>query len=140
MAFRFARITAVFGDYYIGGRQFDRLETLISYYMYYSELVKGEKLIHPIAPPVMCHLERVCISIKAYPLKPASDPDLSTSSGALELANSSSNSEDILYFDSVGQLFRVFHQVGEGEWLWAQSFETNDCGLVYSKCVEFIVS
>ena len=58
------RITAVLGDYYIGGRQFDRLETLISYYMYYSELVKGEKLVNPIPPPIVCRLERICYSIK----------------------------------------------------------------------------
>ena len=132
------RITAVFGDYYIGGREFDRLETLISYYMYYSELVKGEKLIYPVAAPILCRLERICISVKPYPLgdKPSSDPDLSASSAIVDL----NNSEDILYFNRTGQLFRVFHQVGEGDWLWAQSFDTNECGLLYSKSVEFIVS
>jgi hypothetical protein len=50
------RITAVFGDYYIGGRQFDRLETLISYYMYYSELKKGETLLNPVSPLLV----RIC--------------------------------------------------------------------------------
>lgn len=60
------KITAVFGDYYIGGRRFDRLETLISYYMYYSELVKGEKLETPVIPQRICRLERTFLSIKPY--------------------------------------------------------------------------
>ena len=55
----YLRITAVFGDYYIGGRQFDRLETLISYYMYYSELKKGETLLNPVAPAVVSTLRTI---------------------------------------------------------------------------------
>lgn len=45
------RITAVCGDYYIGGRQFDSLSDLIGYYTSWSCLLKDEKLVHPVPPP-----------------------------------------------------------------------------------------
>ncbi len=44
------KITAVFGDYYIGGRRFDSLETLVTYYMFYSVIKQNEPLVNPIAP------------------------------------------------------------------------------------------
>ncbi len=44
------KITAVFGDYYIGGRRFDSLETLITYYMFYSVIKQNEPLVNPIQP------------------------------------------------------------------------------------------
>lgn len=122
------KITAVYGDYYIGGRQFDRLETLISYYMFYSELVKGEKLLNPIAPPIVCKLERTYLSIKPY----------TSVSAHFKSNNSWSCSEDILYVNRPGERFRVFHEVDDGEWLWAQSYETGDCGLLAAECVVYI--
>lgn len=45
------RIIAMCGDYYIGGRRFSSLSDLIGYYSYVSCLLKGEKLISPVAPP-----------------------------------------------------------------------------------------
>lgn len=39
------------GDYYIGGRRFSSLSDLIGYYSYVSCLLKGEKLLSPVAPP-----------------------------------------------------------------------------------------
>lgn len=39
------------GDYYIGGRRFSSLSDLIGYYSYASCLLKGEKLLLPVAPP-----------------------------------------------------------------------------------------
>ncbi|XP_067128890.1 LOW QUALITY PROTEIN: ras GTPase-activating protein 1 [Centruroides vittatus] len=45
------RITAVCGDYYIGGRQFDSLSDLIGYYTSWSDLLKKERLVHPVPPP-----------------------------------------------------------------------------------------
>ncbi|KTG34264.1 hypothetical protein cypCar_00010208 [Cyprinus carpio] len=45
------RIIAMCGDYYIGGRRFSSLSDLIGYYSYMSCLLKGEKLISPVAPP-----------------------------------------------------------------------------------------
>lgn len=45
------RVTAVCGDYYIGGRQFDSLNDLIGYYTTWSCLLKEEHLLHPVPPP-----------------------------------------------------------------------------------------
>lgn len=45
------RIIAVCGDYYIGGRRFASLSDLIGYYSHVSCLLKGEKLLFPVAPP-----------------------------------------------------------------------------------------
>ena len=39
------------GDYYIGGREFDTLSDLIGYYTSYSDLLKCERLQHPVPPP-----------------------------------------------------------------------------------------
>lgn len=44
------RITAVCGDYYIGGRQFDSLSDLIGYYTKWSCLLKDEQLVYPVPP------------------------------------------------------------------------------------------
>uniref|UniRef100_A0A673M197 Ras GTPase-activating protein 1-like n=1 Tax=Sinocyclocheilus rhinocerous TaxID=307959 RepID=A0A673M197_9TELE len=44
-------IIAMCGDYYIGGRRFSSLSDLIGYYSYVSCLLKGEKLMSPVAPP-----------------------------------------------------------------------------------------
>jgi Ras GTPase-activating protein 1 len=52
-------ITALFGDYYIGGRQFESLRDLIGYYTKYSCLLKDEKLEHHVQPP-----EPVSLSIR----------------------------------------------------------------------------
>ena len=46
-----SRITAMCGDYYIGGREFDTLSDLIGYYTCYSDLLKSERLQHPVPPP-----------------------------------------------------------------------------------------
>lgn len=44
------RITSICGEYYIGGRQFASLEDLVAYYTEFSDLLPGQKLIHPVAP------------------------------------------------------------------------------------------
>ena len=45
------RITAICGDYYIGGRKFTSLQDLIGYYTKLGELMKNEKLEFPTEPP-----------------------------------------------------------------------------------------
>ncbi|KPJ15776.1 Ras GTPase-activating protein 1 [Papilio machaon] len=45
------RITAVCGDYYIGGRQFDSLTELVGFYSHCSDLLKRERLVEPVPPP-----------------------------------------------------------------------------------------
>ena len=42
------------GDYYIGGREFDTLSDLIGYYINCSDLLKSERLIHPVPPVMVC--------------------------------------------------------------------------------------
>ena len=54
MCFHFDRITAMCGDYYIGGREFDTLSELIGYYHSWSDLLKGERLQNPVPPPEVC--------------------------------------------------------------------------------------
>lgn len=51
LVFLINRIIAMCGDYYIGGRRFASLSDLIGYYSHVSCLLKGEKLLFPVAPP-----------------------------------------------------------------------------------------
>lgn len=55
------RITAVCGDFYIGGRQFDSLNDLVGYYTVCSDLLKKERLVHPVAPPEPVNDKKVCV-------------------------------------------------------------------------------
>lgn len=55
------RITAVCGDYYIGGRQFDSLNDLIGHYTACSDLLKRERLVHPVPPPEPVNDKKVII-------------------------------------------------------------------------------
>ena len=50
------RITAICGDYYIGGRKFSSLQALIGYYTTLGSLMKNEKLEHPVPPPEPVHI------------------------------------------------------------------------------------
>lgn len=45
------RVSAVCGDFYIGGRVFHSLSDLVTFYTLYSDLLKGERLEVPIPPP-----------------------------------------------------------------------------------------
>lgn len=45
------RISAICGDYYIGGRRFESLALLVGYYTSCSYLLKGEQLKYPVSPP-----------------------------------------------------------------------------------------
>jgi hypothetical protein len=118
--------------------------------MYYSELVKGEKLETPVMPQRICRLERTYLSIKPYHFNQLST--LSRNQNRIlykkkpnELNRNSiqsaywNNGEDMLFFDKIGERFKVFHEVDDGEWLWAQSFKTNEIGLLNSECVIQIV-
>lgn len=55
------RITAMCGDYYIGGREFDTLSDLIGYYTSHADLLKNERLIYPVPPPEVKQTEVVSI-------------------------------------------------------------------------------
>ena len=67
------RITAICGDYYIGGRKFQSLPALIGYYSTYGSLMKDEKLKHPVAPPEPVHLAHRVIATFPYTASPDSD-------------------------------------------------------------------
>lgn len=103
--------------------------------MYYSELVKGEKLLNPIPPPIVYKLERTCLSTRPYPSPKFPQDQLSNN---ISPDNEWSNSEDILYFNNIGERFRVFHEIEDGEWLWAQALSTNECGLLLAECVVYV--
>lgn len=47
------------GDYYIGGRRFSSLSDLIGYYSHVSCLLKGEKLLYPVAPPEASKMNKI---------------------------------------------------------------------------------
>lgn len=51
------------GDYYIGGRRFSSLSDLIGYYSYVSCLLKGEKLLSPVAPPEVTLLSQLTVAV-----------------------------------------------------------------------------
>ena len=67
------RITAICGDYYIGGRKFQSLPALIGYYSTYGSLMKDEKLKHPVAPPEPVHLAHRVRATFPYTASPDCD-------------------------------------------------------------------
>lgn len=67
------RITAVCGDFYIGGRQFDSLLDLIGYYTDCSDLLKRERLIHPVPPPEPVNDKKRIVAILPYTKMPDTD-------------------------------------------------------------------
>lgn len=44
------QIKSLFGAYYIGGRQFSSLRHLIGFYTSFCDLLKKERLLHPVVP------------------------------------------------------------------------------------------
>jgi len=42
------RILNICGDFYIGGKSFHSLQQLIDFYTHYSDLLKNERLEHPV--------------------------------------------------------------------------------------------
>jgi hypothetical protein len=102
--------------------------------MYYSELVKDERLLQPIAPDKVCKVEKHYVSTKIF-----SSVHVFANSD-YGLINESYCSDDILFIDRVGQLFKVYHEVGDdGEWLWAQCLDKKEFGLLMADCVKCVV-
>ena len=67
------RVTAVCGDYYIGGRQFDSLQDLIGYYTHISDLLKHERLAFPVPPPEPVNDKKRMVAILPYTKMPDTD-------------------------------------------------------------------
>ncbi|CAG7818083.1 unnamed protein product, partial [Allacma fusca] len=107
------RITAVCGDFYIGGRQFDSLIDLIGYYTSVADLLKKERLIYPIAPPEPVNDKKRVIAILPYTRMPDTDE---------------------LSFQK-GDIFFMHNDLGDG-WLWVTAHRTGEQGLIFRDLVE----
>lgn len=61
------------GDFYIGGRQFDSLSDLVGYYTSCADLLKKERLTHPVAPPEPVNDKKRVVAILPYTKMPDTD-------------------------------------------------------------------
>lgn len=102
------RVTAVCGDFYIGGRQFDSLQDLIGYYTHKSDLLKHERLAVPVPPPSPVNDRRRMLAILPYTKMPDTDE---------------------LTFQK-GDIFFIHNDLGDG-WLWVTAHRTGEQGLVF---------
>ncbi|KAG5834415.1 ras GTPase-activating protein 1 [Anguilla anguilla] len=107
------RIIAMCGDYYIGGRRFSSLSDLIGYYSYVSCLLKGEKLLSPVAPPEPVEDRRRVRAILPYTKVPDTD--------------------EISFLK--GDMFIVHNELEDG-WMWVTNVRTEEQGLIVEDLVE----
>lgn len=107
------RIIAMCGDYYIGGRRFSSLSDLIGYYSYVSCLLKGEKLLSPVAPPEPVEDRRRVRAILPYTKVPDTD--------------------EISFLK--GDMFIVHNELEDG-WMWVTNVRTEEQGLIVDDLVE----
>ncbi|XP_011503859.1 PREDICTED: ras GTPase-activating protein 1 [Ceratosolen solmsi marchali] len=107
------RITAVCGDYYIGGRQFSSLVDLVAYYSHCSDLLKRERLLYPTPPPEPVNDKKRIVAILPYTKMPDTDE---------------------LSFQK-GDIFFVHNDMGDG-WLWVTAHRTGEQGLIFRDLVE----
>ncbi|XP_064475272.1 ras GTPase-activating protein 1-like isoform X2 [Ornithodoros turicata] len=107
------RITAMCGDYYIGGRQFDSLSDLIGYYTGWSDLLKKERLVQPVPPPEPVDDKKRAVAILPYVKMPDTDE---------------------LSFQK-GDIFVVHNDMRDG-WLWCTLHRTQESGLVFRELLE----
>ncbi|XP_010213720.1 PREDICTED: ras GTPase-activating protein 1-like, partial [Tinamus guttatus] len=107
------RIIAMCGDYYIGGRRFASLSDLIGYYSHVSCLLKGEKLLFPVAPPEPVEDRRRVRAILPYTKVPETD--------------------EISFLK--GDMFIVHNELEDG-WIWVTNLRTDEQGLIVEDLVE----
>ncbi|KAK3861358.1 hypothetical protein Pcinc_032675 [Petrolisthes cinctipes] len=107
------KITAVCGDFYIGGRQFNALSDLVGYYTSVSDLLKRERLVHPVPPPEPVNDLRKVVAILPY-TKMADTDELSFQKG---------------------DIFFVHNELSDG-WLWVTAHRTGEQGTIFSDLVE----
>ncbi|KAI7812368.1 putative ras GTPase-activating protein 1, partial [Triplophysa rosa] len=107
------KIIAMCGDYYIGGRRFSSLSDLIGYYSYVSCLLKGEKLLSPVAPPEPVEDRRRVRAILPYTKVPDTD--------------------EISFLK--GDMFIVLNELEDG-WMWVTNVRTEEQGLIVDDLVE----
>ncbi|XP_048475472.1 ras GTPase-activating protein 1-like [Rhincodon typus] len=106
------RIIAMCGDYYIGGRRFSSLSDLIGYYSHVSCLLKGEKLLFPVAPPEPVEDRRRVRAILPYTKVPDTD--------------------EISFLK--GDMFIVHNELEDG-WMWVTNLRTDEQGLIVEDLV-----
>uniref|UniRef100_A0A673WUW7 Ras GTPase-activating protein 1 n=1 Tax=Salmo trutta TaxID=8032 RepID=A0A673WUW7_SALTR len=111
------RIIAMCGDYYIGGRRFSSLSDLIGYYSYVSCLLKGEKLLSPVAPPEPVEDRRRVRAILPYTKVPETD--------------------EISFLK--GDMFIVHNELDDG-WMWVTNVRTEEQGLIVEDLVKEVIS
>uniref|UniRef100_A0AAY4BF87 Ras GTPase-activating protein 1 n=1 Tax=Denticeps clupeoides TaxID=299321 RepID=A0AAY4BF87_9TELE len=111
------RIIAMCGDYYIGGRRFSSLSDLIGYYSYISCLLKGEKLLSPVAPPEPVEHRKRVRAILPYTKVP--------------------DTHEISFLK--GDMFIVHNELEDG-WMWVTNVRTEEQGLIVEDLVEEVVS
>lgn len=109
----FLRITAVCGDFYIGGRQFISLSDLVGYYTSCSDLLKRERLVIPVAPPEPVNDKKRVVAILPYTKMPETDE---------------------LSFQK-GDIFFVHNDMGDG-WLWVTAHRTGEQGMIFRELVD----
>ncbi|XP_033634432.1 ras GTPase-activating protein 1-like [Asterias rubens] len=110
------RITALCGDYYVGGRQFPSLAELIGYYTHVSNILKSERLLFPVPPPEpLIDDRKKVVAVLPYTKVPDTDE---------------------LSF-VVGEVFVVHNELGDG-WLWVTSQKTGESGIVVDDLVKYI--
>lgn len=109
------RITAVCGDYYVGGRQFQSLQELIGYYTHVSNILKNERLQYPVAPPEPVDDKKRVIANLPYTKVPDTDE---------------------LSFVA-GEVFIVHNELGGG-WLWVTSQKTGESGIIVEDLVRHV--
>ncbi|KAG0729183.1 Ras GTPase-activating protein 1 [Chionoecetes opilio] len=107
------KITAVCGDFYIGGRQFNALSDLVGYYTGVSDLLKRERLVHPVPPPEPVNDLRKVVAILPY-TKMADTDELSFQKG---------------------DIFFVHNELSDG-WLWVTAHRTGEQGTIFADLVE----
>ncbi|KAL5277798.1 RASA1 family protein [Megaselia abdita] len=107
------RITAVCGDFYIGGRQFISLSDLVGYYTSCSDLLKRERLVIPVAPPEPVNDKKRVVAILPYTKMPDTDE---------------------LSFQK-GDIFFLHNDMGDG-WLWVTAHRTGEQGMIFRELVD----
>ncbi|KAJ7365846.1 Ras GTPase-activating protein 1 [Desmophyllum pertusum] len=107
------RVTAVCGDFYIGGRQFDSLNDLIGYYTEWSCLLKDERLVYPVPPPEPVVGKKRVLAKYTY--------------------NKAPDSEELSFYQ--GDVF-IVDDVIDSDWLWVTAQKNKEKGLVPAALVE----
>ncbi|GAB5567015.1 disabled homolog 2-interacting protein isoform X8 [Prionailurus iriomotensis] len=132
------RIIAMCGDYYIGGRRFSSLSDLIGYYSHVSCLLKGEKLLYPVAPPEPVEDRRRVRAILPYTKVPDTDEismDLDQSGHSEDDRNNSAFIRLSLTNFLKGDMFIVHNELEDG-WMWVTNLRTDEQGLIVEDLVE----